>query len=626
MRMKWKKLLHACLLMALCGMTAAAQPAAPLIYVAGNPDLYPIEYFDASTNEYRGVIPNLLQDFSDDSGYEVVYLDSGGTDERQTKLKNRQAELISGCCIADAFAQEDWQDGISILQTEINGEKAEYRILFSDIADTACRQALTDYMAAVSDARLYGAVLAQSQKNSDRPPAWLLAALFFVVVLLAAALVACVFWSRKKIRLFYQMAELDPITGVGNRERLKRLFPQYIHDKNRILYTAIFLAVDIEQVRRMSDTQQADMFLREVGRILSGLMKDVDLLARVSDGGFGILRLSTGQNETEQWLDRALDEIAGYSRREGQPFISEGYAGVYQLQPGDHDVDAILLRARQSCRYAHSHGLAFSVCTPNILGLYQEETQLQRRAVEAIKNREFVVYLHFFVDAVTRKIVGAEALSRWQHPEKGLLLPGRYIPLLEREKMVKQLDYDILEQVCAFLQSSHAQRRQDFFVSCNFSRSTFAAPDFVETCIDIIDGFSFPREQLVLELTESGEARSMAFVYQNAMRMKAYGVGIALDDFGEGYTSFSDLQTYHFDNLKLDKSLIEKLNTPQGEIILQGMIDLGHRLGAVVLAEGAETIEQVEKLSALHADMIQGFYFYKPLPLWEANRILHNQP
>lgn len=625
--MIWKKKLWMCmcLLAVVWCAVAAAQPSAKLIYVAGNPDLYPMEYYDAKLGRYRGVIPTLLDGFSAQSGYEIVYLDDGGTDQRQGKLKNRQAELISGCTAADGFSNDVWQSGVIVLQASHNDGGSEYRILFSAIADDTVRQSLADYAAKVSEAEINGILLAETQKPAEPLPDWLIAALCIGAALLAAALAVCLYQYRKQVRRFYQMAEIDTVTGLGNLKRLKRQFPQYVHDKNRILYAAIYLTVDIDQVRRMSNAQQADAFMRCIAGILTMQMKDMDLLARVSDGAFAIVRLSSEQKETERWLEGILDEIAAYSLREGQAFISEGYAGIYQLQPGDHDLDAILLRAKQSCHYAQNNGLPFAVCTPDVLGVYQEETQLQRHAVEALENREFMVYLHFFVDAVTHEIVGAEALSRWHHPEKGMLLPGRYIPLLEQERLLKQLDYYVLEQVCAFLQNLYTQRKWDFFISCNFSRSTFASPDFVQSCIDIIDRFSFPREKLLLELTENGEARNMTFVYQNAMRMSDYGVSIALDDFGEGYTSFSDLQTYHFDGLKLDKSLIDKLHTAEGEIILQGMIDLGHRLGAVVLAEGAETIEQVQKLAALHADVIQGFYFYKPLPIREADRVLRSQ-
>lgn len=141
----------------------------------------------------------------------------------------------------------------------------------------------------------------------------------------------------------------------------------------------------------------------------------------------------------------------------------------------------------------------------------------------------------------------------------------------------------------------------------------------------IIENYQFPRETLILELTESGIAHDAEIVYQNAVNMKKYGVSIALDDFGTGYSSFSDLQASRFDGLKLDKGLVENMCTEEGEIILQGIIDVGHRLGLTILAEGVETEVQVQKLVNMKCDVIQGFYFYKPLPLQEATKLYLEQ-
>lgn len=126
-------------------------------------------------------------------------------------------------------------------------------------------------------------------------------------------------------------------------------------------------------------------------------------------------------------------------------------------------------------------------------------------------------------------------------------------------------------------------------------------------------------------MTESGIAHDAEIVYQNAVNMKKYGVSIALDDFGTGYSSFSDLQASRFDGLKLDKGLVENMCTEEGEIILQGIIDVGHRLGLTILAEGVETEVQVQKLVNMKCDVIQGFYFYKPLPLQEATKLYLEQ-
>lgn len=241
-----------------------------------------------------------------------------------------------------------------------------------------------------------------------------------------------------------------------------------------------------------------------------------------------------------------------------------------------------------------------------------------RQVPYALEHEEFLLYLQFLVDARSHAIVGAEALSRWMHPEKGLLMPGGYIAQMERERVVSRLDYYVLERTCRVLETLHGRGVQDFFLSCNFSRDTFADTEFLRRCGEIIGRHRFPRGMLVLEVTETGRSNETAAVYRNAAGLREHGVRVALDDYGAGYAGDADLYSRRFDLVKLDKSLTDAVGTPEGERRLSRVVSAGHRLGLTVLAEGAETARQVDKLTALGCDVIQGFYFYRPLPAREA--------
>ena len=249
-----------------------------------------------------------------------------------------------------------------------------------------------------------------------------------------------------------------------------------------------------------------------------------------------------------------------------------------------------------------------------------EERQLQSSIERAFAKNEFELYIQFYVDAYNFKIVGGEALTRWNHPQKGILMPSVFIPLMEREKTITRLDYYCLKEVCSFLDDLAKENIDTFFVSCNFSRETFAATDFTDNVKKIIDEYTFPRELLILEITESTSVKDSAQVRKNIIELKEYGVRIALDDFGEGFTSFYDLQKYPIDGIKLDKGLVDYILTPSGISILKAMIQVGHELNMTILAEGVETDEQVKTLQEINCDVIQGFRFFQPLPKWEANK------
>lgn len=180
-----------------------------------------------------------------------------------------------------------------------------------------------------------------------------------------------------------------------------------------------------------------------------------------------------------------------------------------------------------------------------------------------------------------------------------------------------------MEEACKFLESLLENKVESFFVSCNFSREIFSADNFASECKNIINKYNFPKELLIFEITESDYVKNIPQIQNNILELKKYSVSIALDDFGEGFTSFYDLQKYQIDGIKLDKGLIDNMFSISGNAILKAMVQVGHNLNMTILAEGVEAYEQAEALKAMGCDVIQGFHFFVPMPDWKAkDRIL----
>ena len=224
------------------------------------------------------------------------------------------------------------------------------------------------------------------------------------------------------------------------------------------------------------------------------------------------------------------------------------------------------------------------------------------------------------MDAKSQNILGGEALARWEHPERGFLAPGQFIPLMEREGLISQLDFYLLNLACAFLDKLRRAGIEDFFLSCNFSRETLSRADFAETICNIIEGYDFERRHLIFEITESAAFGDASAARENIAAIGRMGVQTALDDFGDGFTSFLDIQENSLDVLKLDKALIDRIGTDFGDTILRAMIGVGHELGLKVFAEGVEKEEQAQMLREAGCDVLQGFLYYYPIPDWEAER------
>ena len=224
------------------------------------------------------------------------------------------------------------------------------------------------------------------------------------------------------------------------------------------------------------------------------------------------------------------------------------------------------------------------------------------------------------MDAHTFRIVGGEALSRWKHPRLGLLSPDRYIPQLEEDGRIRELDFYCLEKTCAFLEDLDRQGVRGFFLSCNFSRRTFSTPEFSQRCLEIVRRHTFTRKLLILEVTESQQIdqRQAEQMLQNILEIRDNGIRVIFDDFGMGFSSFHDLQDYPMDGLKLDKVLVDNMWTQRGRIILRALVETGHKMGMTILAEGVEEERQIQALQELRCDVLQGFRFSVPLPEEEA--------
>lgn len=245
------------------------------------------------------------------------------------------------------------------------------------------------------------------------------------------------------------------------------------------------------------------------------------------------------------------------------------------------------------------------------------QKQLAQRQMEndfksAIANREFKVYYQPKYDVNTENIVGAEALVRWQKPDGTLISPGAFIPLFESDGLVVRLDEYVFENVCQFQKERMENKLPMVPISVNLSRASIHFNDVVEHYVDIVNQKQIPFECVPIELTESATLYSEKIMEITDQLVKA-GFKLHMDDFGSGYSSLTSLNELNFSTVKLDKSLIDYIDQARGKKIVQQAIDLGHGLDMKVVAEGVESKEQKDCLKEMNCDMIQGFYYSKPL-------------
>lgn len=247
---------------------------------------------------------------------------------------------------------------------------------------------------------------------------------------------------------------------------------------------------------------------------------------------------------------------------------------------------------------------------------------------QAFDNNEFCFYLQPKCNAETGAIVGAEALVRWNHPEYGLVSPGEFIPLLERESMVTRFDLFIWRSVCEMLSRWDGEGRNLVPVSVNVSMTDIESIDVARVLGDLLDRFSIDARLLQVEITESAIAHNMDVVEETIRDLHARGIAVLMDDFGSAYSSLNMLKNINVDAIKLDMKFVDLNadNAAKGLKIIESVIDMAYQLRLSIIAEGAQTAEQVSKLRELGCMYIQGYYFYRPLTVGKMEDLLEHRP
>lgn len=247
---------------------------------------------------------------------------------------------------------------------------------------------------------------------------------------------------------------------------------------------------------------------------------------------------------------------------------------------------------------------------------------------QAFDNNEFCFYLQPKCNAETGAIVGAEALVRWNHPEYGLVSPGEFIPLLERESMATRFDLFIWRSVCEMLSRWDGEGRDLVPVSVNVSMTDIEAIDVARVLGDLLDRFSIDARLLQVEITESAIAHNMDVVEETIRDLHARGIAVLMDDFGSAYSSLNMLKDINVDAIKLDMKFVDLNadNAAKGLKIIESVIDMAYQLRLSIIAEGAQTAEQVSKLRELGCMYIQGYYFYRPLTVGKMEDLLEHRP
>ena len=300
--------------------------------------------------------------------------------------------------------------------------------------------------------------------------------------------------------------------------------------------------------------------------------------------------------------------------------------GIYHIEDTGVSVGLMIDRAKLAeANLSESDAVLYAEYTDKMRKDYVNHMILVSDVGDALRHNELISYYQPIVDTYTRKIVSAESLIRWKHRDMGMVSPGLFIPALEQSGKVSRVDLYMAETVFGLLLKNAREGLPIVPISINLSRVDFYDPSLLERIKEILEEKDFPEGAAKIEITESAYANLERNALDFLKSMKEKKVRILLDDYGSGMSSLSTLESYEFDTIKLDIGFIRKIDqSPKAETIIRSTINMAHAFGADVIAEGVETEKQLAFLSDAGCDMIQGYYFYRPMSEEDFVRIMDN--
>jgi diguanylate cyclase (GGDEF)-like protein len=422
-----------------------------------------------------------------------------------------------------------------------------------------------------------------------------------------------------------KLAFYDPLTLLPNRRLLAERLTQILDAGTKSNVMGALLFIDIDNFKTLNDTlghATGDLLLREVAMRLSASVREGDLVARLGGDEFVVILAELSQHpetaaaKARMVAEKILDVICRTYRINGRECHCTSSIGITVIGEHPDTNDDVLQRADIAMYQAKQNGgQTMHFFDPVLRDAMNARATMEADMRQAITASEFALFYQPQLEA--GRLVGAEALIRWNHPRRGFLGPGAFITLAEETGLILPLGDWVLESACRQIAAWAKQERTEHLtVAVNISARQLREADFVSRVMTALERTGANPMRLKLELTESMLVDNIESVIAKMTEIKAVGIGFSLDDFGTGYSSLSYLKRLPLDQLKIDRSFVRDIvEDLSSRAIAQSVISLGHVMNRSVIAEGVETEAQLDCLTGLGCHAFQGFLFGWPLPI-----------
>lgn len=423
------------------------------------------------------------------------------------------------------------------------------------------------------------------------------------------------------------LAYCDTLTGLPNRNRIMEQLQEDIHKAKASGRYGATLLIDLNDFKRINDTMGhslGDELLLHVSQRMAARVREHETLARLGGDEF-ILSMPNIADNVEEARERAENVAGRFLASIHQPVSLSNQElsvnatiGIALYPLGDVTVEMLLSQADTALNQAKkkSHK-GYQLFEPEMADEINRLMQLESDIRNAYQEHHFTFHLQPLIDLHSRGLMGAEALIRWEHPSRGMVMPAEFIEFLESSDMINPVGQLLLDDVCRFIRYHKEQGRfgPEMRVALNISERQLYDADFVGKSLAVLQKYKLPGSCLEFEITEGAALHNIDEVVGKMRKLQNEGITFALDDFGTGYSSLSYLKRLPVNKIKIDKSFIDDITIdPQDAAMVASIIAIARNMNLLIVAEGVETEAQMQWLSQYEGILIQGYFFDKPLP------------
>ncbi len=432
-------------------------------------------------------------------------------------------------------------------------------------------------------------------------------------------------------------ASYDSLTGLPNRRLLLEYLNNEIARARRHGHYGALLFLDLDNFKTINDSlghSVGDEVLKVVATRISECIRREDTAARMGGDEFIIIlteldsSIGLAAHKVRSIAEKLCLCVSAPCKIEGQDLQITPSVGVTLFPKDDTGVDDILKQADTAMYRAKAAGRnAIHFFLPTMQEAADERLRLNTEIRKALEEKQFVLYYQPQVD-ISAKLIGAEALLRWHHPERGIVPPGAFLEIAEETGLMLEIGQWVLQEACRNIRkwTDAGLLDEAQTISVNISGKEIDVPDFVATVISVLKETGADPHHLGIELTEGSLVSTGSDIVQKIMRLQQMGIKFSVDDFGTGYSSLSYLQSLPLNTLKIDRSFVNDIKDARHDIVLvDTIIMMAHNLGLEVIAEGVETEQELNYLNIKGCKVYQGYYFSKPVPLGSFTEMLKSK-